>query len=74
MRPSKIIEEYKSIFGNDYYLELQNIGHREQIMVNEALKQLSVNIKCVVLLQMSVHFVNREDFEAHRMLIVSIQT
>ena len=66
---SKIIEEYKSIFGNDYYLELQNNGHREQIMVNEALKQLSVKHQVRCIATNDVHFVNREDFEAHRMLI-----
>lgn len=65
----KVIEEFKSIFGDDYYLELQRNGHKEQGMVNKALIGLSkqYNVKCIA--TNDSHFVNREDFEAHRMLI-----
>ncbi len=66
---SKIVEEFKSIFGDDYYLELQRNGHSEQYLVNEALINLSSihNVKCIA--TNDVHFVNQEDYEAHKMLI-----
>ena len=65
----KVIEEFKSIFGDDYYLELQRNGHSEQNLVNEALIRLSSihNVKYIA--TNDVHFVNHEDYEAHRMLI-----
>ncbi len=66
---SKIVEEFKSIFGDDYYLELQRNGHSEQYLVNEALIKLSAqhNVKCIA--TNDVHFVNQDDYEAHKMLI-----
>ncbi len=65
----KVVEEYKEIFGNDYYIELQLNGHREQLMVNDALKQLAQKhgVRCIA--TNDVHYVNRDDFEAHKMLI-----
>ncbi len=32
---------YKSIFGEDYYLEIQNNGIKEQVLANQKLIQLS---------------------------------
>ena len=64
----KIVEEYKSIFGSDYYLELQLNGHSEQILVNKALKELSLKHKVRCIATNDVHYVNREDYEAHKML------
>ncbi len=65
----KIVEEFKEIFGDDYYIELQRNGHKEQLLVNEALLQLAEkhNVRCVA--TNDVHFVNKEDFPAHKMLI-----
>ncbi len=65
----KIVEEYKSIFGNDYYFELQLNGHREQVLVNKAIKELSLKHKVRCIATNDVHYVNREDYEAHKMLI-----
>lgn len=65
----KVVEEFKSIFGNDYYIELQRNGHKEQILVNEALLQLSAEygVKCIA--TNDSHFVNKEDFSTHKVLI-----
>lgn len=65
----RIVEEFKDIYGSDYYIELQRNGHKEQLMVNEALLQLAEkhNVRCIA--TNDVHFVNKEDFEAHKMLI-----
>ncbi len=65
----KIVEEFKSIYGGDYYLELQRNGHNEQNLVNEALKVLSQKHKVRCIATNDVHFLNKEDFEAHKMLI-----
>ncbi|NOZ46619.1 MAG: DNA polymerase III subunit alpha [Chlorobi bacterium] len=75
----KIIKEYYNIFGEDYYLELQqhktgipetdsNTLAKQQI-VNKKLLELSqqFGIKCIA--TNDVHFVNEEDAEAHDRLI-----
>jgi len=65
----RIVEEFKDIYGSDYYIELQRNGHKEQLLVNEALLQLAEkhNVRCIA--TNDVHFVDKEDFEAHKMLI-----
>ena len=65
----KIVEEFKSIYGNDYYIELQRNGHGEQKLVNEALIDLSRKHQVRCIATNDVHFLNKEDFEAHKMLI-----
>lgn len=68
-KAGEVVEEFKEIFGNDYYLELQRNGHREQNLVNEALLQLGEKhgVRCIA--TNDVHFTNKEDFDTHRMLL-----
>ena len=68
-RAIKVVEKYKKIFGNDYYLEMQHNGHREQLLVNKAIKQLSEICHVPYIASNDVHYVNKEDYEAHRLLI-----
>ncbi len=65
----RIITEFKEIYGSDYYIELQRNGHKEQLLVNEALLQLAEKHDVRIIATNDVHFVNKEDFEAHKMLI-----
>jgi DNA polymerase-3 subunit alpha len=67
---------YKSIFGDRYYIELQDHGHPdhphawdEQVRVNEALIALAaeLGIECVV--TMDAHYLKHEDQEAHELLL-----
>lgn len=60
---------YKSLFGEDYYFELQRHGHDEQLAVNARLEQLAgeYGVKCIA--TNDVHFVNADDYEAHKILI-----
>ena len=65
----RIVQEFKDIYGSDYYIELQRNGHKEQLLVNEALLQLAEkhHVRCIA--TNDVHFVDKEDFDAHKMLI-----
>ncbi|MCL2435443.1 MAG: DNA polymerase III subunit alpha [Lentimicrobiaceae bacterium] len=65
----KVVEKYKKIFGNDFYLEMQHNGHKAQLLVNKAMKQLSeiCHVPCIA--SNDVHYVDAEDYEAHRLLI-----
>lgn len=75
----KIILEYKRIFGDDFYLELQRHNsedpemnekvYKDQIYVNRILLEMGKkhSIKCIA--TNDVHFINREDAPAHDRLI-----
>jgi len=68
-RAAKVLEEYLKIFGDDFYLELQNHHLDDQAKVNKVLLQLAkdYNVKCIA--TNDVHFVNSEDAEPHHVLI-----
>lgn len=72
----RIATWYKGVFGDRYYLELQDHGHPdapshwdEQQTVNEALLKLSkeLDIPCVV--TCDGHYLNHEDQDAHEILL-----
>ncbi len=65
----ELIEEYKEIFGEDYYLELMDHGLSEQKKVNEVLIRLSQKSGVKLIATNDVHFINEENFEAHKILI-----
>jgi len=65
----KVVEKYKKIFGNDFYLEMQQNGHKQQLLVNKAIKQLSEICHVPFIASNDVHYVEAEDYEAHRLLI-----
>lgn len=72
----RIASWYKSIFGDRYYLELQDHGHPDcpskwdvQVKINQYLEQLSVElgIECVV--SSDGHYLNHADQDAHEILL-----
>ncbi|HEY0965107.1 MAG TPA: DNA polymerase III subunit alpha [Candidatus Saccharimonadales bacterium] len=72
----RIAEWYKSIFGDRYYLELQDHGHLEsktawdvQIKINGYLMQLSeeLDIPCVV--TSDGHYISHDDQDSHEILL-----
>jgi len=65
---------YQEIFGEgNFYLELQNNTMPEQIKVNEELVKLGHALKIPLVATNDVHYMNREDREAHDILLC-IQT
>lgn len=73
------ILEFKEIFGDDFYLEMQRhqttdpTADQEVFMkqqqVNKLLAELSVKYDVKIVASNDVHFVNKEDAEAHDILI-----
>lgn len=72
----KIAEWYKSIFGDRYYLELQDHGHPDsparwdvQVGINKHLERLSeeLGIECVV--TSDGHYLSHDDQDAHEILL-----
>lgn len=61
---------YHGLFGDDYYLELQyNPGLPEQDEANKLLKKFAQKNKANVVASKDVHYVDKEDREAHDALI-----
>ena len=65
----KAILEYKEVFGDDYYLELQNHLLDDQELVNNVLVDLSKKLNVKVIATNDVHYINKEDFDAHHILV-----
>ncbi len=68
------IEEFKAIFGDDYYLEMQlhpsgGEVHQAQTKVNKVLAELSRKHGVRLIASNDVHFVDAADAEAHDHLI-----
>ncbi|MFC2132177.1 DNA polymerase III subunit alpha [Bacteroidota bacterium] len=68
-KAGEVIEEYKDIFGEDFYLETQNHGITDQLTVNKGLVRLSKKHNIPLIASNDVHFLNKEDSEAHEILI-----
>ena len=64
---------FKSIFGEDYYLEIQNNGIKEQVLVNQKLIQLSRELDIPLLATNDSHYLKKEDAYNHEVLLC-IQT
>ena len=73
------IQWFKSVFGDDYYLELQrhkatvaranHETYEKQCLVNEALIQFAHELDIKLVCTNDSHFVNEEDADAHERLI-----
>ncbi len=64
---------YKSIFGEDYYLEIQNHGLREQKEILPYMVRLSEETDIPLVATNDVHYIHREDSYVQQVLIC-IQT
>ena len=73
------IQWFKSVFGDDYYLELQrhkatvaranHETYEKQCLVNDALIQFAKELDIKLICTNDSHFVNEEDADAHERLI-----
>jgi DNA polymerase-3 subunit alpha len=72
-KAKEAIREYLDIFGEDFYLELQDNGLEEQKYVNEMLIELSKEFNIPLVATNDVHYLNKEDAEIHDILLC-IQT
>ncbi len=61
--------EYKNVFGEDYYIELQDHGLELQKSVLVELVRIARKLDIKLVATNDVHFIEEEDFEAHRILI-----
>jgi len=72
-KAENIALEYKSIFGEDFYLELQYHGLEKQLKVNEALISMSKKLEIPLVATNDTHYIYKEDSISHDVLLC-IQT
>ncbi|HPU42600.1 MAG TPA: DNA polymerase III subunit alpha [Dictyoglomaceae bacterium] len=72
-KATKAIKEYLDIFGEDFYLELQDNGLQEQKIVNKELIELSKKLGVPLVATNDVQYLKKEDAEIHDVLLC-IQT
>jgi len=65
----EVFEHYLDIFGDDYYIELQDHGIEEQHQCNAVLLRWAKEYDVKVLATNDVHYVNQEDAEAQDVLL-----
>lgn len=62
--------EFKNIFGREnFYIEIQNHGSKEQQEVNESLIKIAKEIDVELVATNDVHYVEREDAKIHDILM-----
>ncbi|HAA26967.1 MAG TPA: trans-splicing intein-formed DNA polymerase III subunit alpha N-terminal partner DnaE-N [Cyanobacteria bacterium UBA8553] len=69
----EVAQEYKDIFGDDYYLEIQDHGSIEDRIVNVEIVKISRELGIKVVATNDSHFISCYDVEAHDALLC-IQT
>ena len=69
----KLASYYKALFGDDYYIEIQNHSIEEQIRILPDLIRISRMLDIPLAATNDCHYVRKEDYEMHKVL-VSIQT
>ncbi len=69
----RVTEEYKALFPERFYLELQSNGLKEQNLVNEKLLELAEHAGLPIVATNDCHYLNKDDVEAHDILLC-IQT
>src|SRR3989441_10324906 len=61
--------EYQRMFGEDYFLEIQDHGMEEQTRVNEGVARLSQRTGIPMVATNDSHYTRRDDAEAHDILL-----
>lgn len=64
---------HKKVFGDDYYIEIQNNGIKEQVLANQKLVALARKLDIPLVATNDAHYLKREDAYNHEVLLC-IQT
>ncbi len=64
---------HKRVFGDDYYIEIQNNGIKEQVLANQKLVQLARKLDIPLVATNDAHYLKKEDAYNHEVLLC-IQT
>ena len=62
-------KKYKEIFGDDYYIELQDHGLDDQKRTNSTLIKIAKELNIKIILTNDAHYLNKEDADAQDTLL-----
>ncbi len=65
----KVAKWYQKVFGDDYYLEIQDHGSQEDRIVNTELVKISQDLGIKIVATNDSHFISCYDVEAHDALL-----
>ncbi len=65
----KMVQWFKNLFGDDFYLELQNHNLVEDVEVNNKLREYSKKYGVKTVATNDVHYIYKEDAEFHDVLL-----
>ena len=69
----RVAKEYKDVFGEDFYLEIQDHGSQEDRLVNVEIVKIARELDIKIIATNDSHFISCNDVEAHDALLC-IQT
>jgi len=72
-KAKEICQFYKNLYGEDFYLEVQDVGLEFQKKINSSLADLSQELSIPLVATNDVHYLNKEDAQAQDVLLC-IQT
>lgn len=72
-KAKEVAKWYKGVFGEDYYLELQPNGMREQVLANQKLIEIGRELDIPLVATNDCHYLKKEDAYNHEVLLC-IQT
>ena len=61
--------KYKEIFGDRYYLEIQDNKYREQMIINQNLMGFSKELDIPLVATNDCHYLTKEDYYSHEVLL-----
>lgn len=64
-----VAKELKDIYGEDFYLELQNHSSREDMVVLENIPKIANELGIGLVCTNDVHYIEKEDYKIHNILI-----
>lgn len=64
-----VAKELKDIYGEDFYLELQNHSSREDMVVMENIPKIANELGIGLVCTNDVHYIEKEDYKIHNILI-----
>ncbi len=65
----KVIMWFKNVFGEDYYLEIQNHGIRDELTVNPWIIRLAKKYNIKLVATTDAHYVDKTDNEVHEVVL-----
>lgn len=66
-----VIEKYKSVFKENYYLEVQSHDVEEQLALNRKIIDLAKQTNTPYIITNDSHYINKEDAEIHSLFIMN---